>query len=264
MNRIWTGSRRFMGKNRVGLIRFLEKIDKISKPVFTCNICHRPIRYPFNSPRHASDALSKLQIVGGGFRAKQQCPFCFANDRLRFTVEVLKKHTSILSKPCDVLEFAPIAGMKTFLCQNKDCHYTSGDIVPGRAEHVMDITHIDFPDNSFDYVICCHVLEHIEREELAMAEMMRVLKPGGCILLSFPISLTSPHTFTDESVKTDEDRLRVYGQNDHVRLYGLDAGQHLAQYGLDIQAFIAKEDVPELVAPYKLIPDDRNFLCWKR
>lgn len=264
INHYWTGNRAWMGGRRLKLIRMPERADHGSKPLFECNICRRPIRYPFNSPRHVSDVFEAERVIGGGFRPKQQCPFCLANDRLRFTIEVLRAYTTVIQKPCDVLEIAPIEGMRLWLSQNAQCRYVSGDIVPGRAQRVLDVTDIDFPDESFDFIVCCHVLEHIEREERAVSEMRRVLKPGGCLLLSFPVAQTRRETFEDASVTDAKDRLRLFGQEDHVRLYGMDAERRLAAYGLDVREIRADRDLPSLVAKYALIREDVNYLCWKR
>lgn len=254
-------NRRWMSRKYIPLVRLLERADFVSKPVFECNVCNRPIRHPFDSPAHKSDVFEKMRVVGGGFRKKEQCPFCLSNDRLRFTIEVLSRYTDILSRPCKVLEFAPIQGLEMYLKARGNCEYISGDIVSGRAMRVLDITNIDFPDATFDYVICNHVLEHIDNEEKAVREMMRVTKPGGCLLISMPVALSLEQTLESEYIDTPEKRLLLYGQGDHVRLYGRDVKKRLEQYGLDVTEIIAKDDTPDAVERYGLIPEDRNYLC---
>lgn len=253
--------RRWMSPKTIRLVCMLNKVDFLSKVRFTCNVCNRPIRHAFDSPSHNANVLEEKRIAGGGYRKNEQCPFCLANDRLRFTVEVLRKHTDVLTKPCKVLEFAPIKGMELFLKANARCEYVSGDIVPKRAQLVLDITNIALPDATFDYIVCCHVLEHIPDERAALAELTRVLKPNGVLLLSVPISLALPETFEDPSNDTPDKRLAAYGQDDHVRLYGRDFADRLRGYGLTVTQIVAQEDMPEAVARYGLIPTDHNFLC---
>lgn len=255
MKRIW------MGRRRRKVLQWIERLDKLSKPVFECNACGRLIRHPIDGPTHESDVFERLRIVGGGFRLKEQCPFCLANDRLRFVIEVLRGHTDILTRPCKVLEFAPIKGLEQYLRAHGQCEYLSGDIVPGRGMRVLDITQIDLPDASFDFIICNHVLEHIPDEARAVMEMRRVLRPGGCMLLSMPVSLALEETLETPDADTPEKRLARYGQDDHVRLYGLDVKRRLERYGLSVAEIIAKDDMPEAVARYGLIPEDRNYLC---
>lgn len=49
-----------------------------------------------------------------------------------------------------------------------------------------DATRLPFPDNTFDHVIAAEVLEHIPDDEAALAELARVLKPGGTIAVTVP------------------------------------------------------------------------------
>ena len=49
-----------------------------------------------------------------------------------------------------------------------------------------DITRLPFADNRFDLVICSEVMEHIPEERSAVAEIVRVLKPGGMLVVSVP------------------------------------------------------------------------------
>ncbi len=49
-----------------------------------------------------------------------------------------------------------------------------------------DVTKLPFADGSFDVVICSEVLEHIEDNRTAVAELVRVLKPGGDLVVTVP------------------------------------------------------------------------------
>jgi ubiquinone/menaquinone biosynthesis C-methylase UbiE len=51
---------------------------------------------------------------------------------------------------------------------------------------VMNAEKLDYPDETFDKIYSFHAIEHIPRLDRAFAEMARVLKPGGRILLVYP------------------------------------------------------------------------------
>jgi ubiquinone/menaquinone biosynthesis C-methylase UbiE len=84
----------------------------------------------------------------------------------------------------------------------------------------MDITDIQYPDNTFDVIYCSHVLEHVPDDRKAMREFARVLKPEGWAV--FMVSLSEEHTIEDPSITSPAERERLFGQHDHVRRYGPD------------------------------------------
>ncbi len=64
---------------------------------------------------------------------------------------------------------------------------------------VLDVTHgLPFPDESFETLFCCSVLEHVPEPWDALSEMYRVLIPGGIAIVSFPFLLhlhDEPHDY---------------------------------------------------------------------
>lgn len=256
MRRIW------MARPLRPLARCMERLDAWGKPAFYCNVCGRDIRHPLDGPAHHSGAFARHQVIGGGFRPREQCPLCLASDRARFVAEALRVYTDALCRPCRVLDIAPMPCTEGFLRgHNARCAYTSGDIVPGRAQLTLDITRMALPDAAFDYVICCHVLEHVPDEGRAVREMTRVTKPGGAVLLSMPVALALESTLEDARYDTPQKRLAAYGQRDHVRLYGRDVAARLQAYGLDVREIVAGRDMPDAARRYGLIPEDRVYLC---
>ncbi len=140
-----------------------------------------------------------------------------------------------------ILHFAPEYHIKKLIMSNINIDYYTGDIVPGRAMHVTDITNlIQFPDKTFDLVICNHVMEHIPDEAKAVDEIKRVLKDNGKWVFSFPICTDIELTYEDKSITSPDDRLREYGQKDHVRLYGRDYKRRFEAYGLKITEYSPK------------------------
>lgn len=230
---------------------------------YHCNICNSNLSkmYPFGIN---DDFFVQNTVIGGGYRDHVICPVCNSADRERMVYYFLEKHTSIFSDKCKVLHFAPERNIEKKLKKCNNCDYMTGDIVPGRADCVVDITNIQFADGTFDYIICNHVMEHITNEELAFSELKRVLKPAGKLILSVPVCISNPETSEDLTITSSELRLKHFGQEDHVRLYGLDTKIRLEKYGLKIDEYIFDErEGVELCEKYGLIKGDRLYYCGK-
>ena len=118
--------------------------------------------------------------------------------------------------------------------------YLSIDLDGKKAMMAMDLTAMTFDDNSFDAIVCNHVLEHIPDDKKAMKELFRVLKPGGWASLQVPIK--GDITQEDLSITEPKERLRLYGQEDHVRYYGRDFIGRLKEAGFDVRS-ISKTDL---------------------
>ena len=124
----------------------------------------------------------------------------------------------------------------------------------------MDITALPFPDGQFDWVICNHVLEHIEEDQKAMSELYRVLKPGGCALLQVPISRKLEITYEDFNIQSPEEREKHFGQNDHVRVYGNDYPKRLKSAGFEVEEIIPTPSQKK----FGLNPKEVVFICNKK
>jgi SAM-dependent methyltransferase len=57
-----------------------------------------------------------------------------------------------------------------------------------------DALRLPFPDGTFDKIICAEVIEHVADERLGIAELGRILKPGGKIAFTVP-TLFTEHTY---------------------------------------------------------------------
>lgn len=227
-----------------------------------CNICGRHSFF-FMPYGIRSEVFKELDIIGGGRRKECDCPFCHSHDRFRWCYCLLKEHTNILSDSCTVLHIAPETQIALNVSKNSNCQYYTGDITPGRAEYVVDVTDMKFKDEFFDYIIINHVLEHIPDEKKAMMELKRCLKREGMLILSFPIC-RNRETLEDPTVVTEADRLRYYGQVDHCRIYGMDCADHLKQYGFDITSYMVRDCLDqEQARRLSLIPDDTVYFCRK-
>lgn len=110
--------------------------------------------------------------------------------------------------------------------------YVSMDKSSERATHQMDITDIRFGSQTFDFLYCSHVLEHVEDDLIAMREMFRVLKYGAFAIINVPIKGTK--TYEDKRIIGQEERLKAFGQPDHVRIYGEDYIDRLQSVGFKV------------------------------
>lgn len=200
-------------------------------------------------------------IIGGGRRENAICPYCGCLDRERWGIYVLSNFTDIFQAKCRVLHFAPEKGIARRIKSNTKCDYYSCDISSGRAMHMIDVTRIPFEKNIFDYIIINHVLEHISEEGKALSELMRVLKPEGAMIISFPVC-TEQITIEDKKINTEQARLEHYGQKDHVRLYGYDYKERLKNYGIEVNVFTPSEVCSsEEILKYGFIKEDVLLVC---
>ena len=179
----------------------------------------------------------KKKIVGGGYRANALCPVCGSFDRERLVYLYLLNKTDIFEKPKKLLHVAPEVRLADILRSKVNIDYLTADISSKNVMVEMDITDIRFPNNSFDAIICNHVLEHIIDDGKAMSELYRTLKPGGWAILQVPLSLTLKNTYEDFSITTITGREEAFGQGDHVRIYAEDYQGRLAQAGFKVNVF---------------------------
>ncbi|WP_205015453.1 methyltransferase domain-containing protein [Mycolicibacterium hodleri] len=135
---------------------------------------------------------------------------------------------------CDkqVLHVAPEPQFQKLLRKRIGAGYLTADLYDPAAMVTMDVTDIQFPDDSFDVVYCSHVLEHVDDDRQAMREFFRVLKPAGWAILAVPISADA--TIEDASITDPAERLRLFGQVDHVRRYGPDYVDRLRSVGYHV------------------------------
>ena len=169
----------------------------------------------------------------------------------------LQRYTEFFSREMDVLHIAP---EQCFIGPFIACHgerYITADLESPWAKVKMDIHHMPFAGNTFDAVLCNHVLEHVQDDIQAMREIKRVLKPGGWAILQIPFFHPVPEqTFSDDSITDARARERLFGQADHVRRYGKDYAERIEAAGLT-----ADEDrfaytlTPEECKKHGLVPE---------
>lgn len=130
------------------------------------------------------------------------------------------------------------------------------------VEQQVDITQIPFADNSYDAILCIHVLEHIEDDRKAINELFRVLKPGGWALISVPLNLNQP-TFEDPAIVDPQERKEFFGEEQHVRVYGNDFADRLRAAGFTVEPDFAADLSLTTRQKFGLLDDENVFLCQK-
>jgi predicted SAM-dependent methyltransferase len=178
---------------------------------------------------------------GGGAiaRSNARCPVCKALERHRFVWLFFQQHTDLfVSTPKRMLHFAPEKSLMPQLKKLTHLDYITADLYK-KAMVKVDITDIQYPEESFDIVYCSHVLEHIDRDRKAIQELYRVLKFQGWAILMVPIS--GEKTFEDLSITDPAERKRLFGQHNHVRQYGKDFKERLEEAGFDVKAIYSRE-----------------------
>ena len=218
---------------------------------YGCPICDRSFRkfFPYREG---------LEVKENVF-----CPYCGSAERHRLEFLFFSQYTNIFSRKNKVLHFAPEPIFTEYFCKNHSIEYISGYIEKGRAMCVMDITDIQFEDGRFDYIICNHVLEHVLDEKKALSEIKRVLKPRGKAIITVPISYTSETTL-ERPTSSDQERLELYGQHDHVRLYGADFPDRLRNFGFEVETFSAGIEISsEMVEQYRLNKGETVYIAIK-
>ena len=171
-----------------------------------------------------------------------------------FTATVKKK----------VLHFAPEQAFYKLFRNQKNIDYTTTDLFSPLADVKADICNLPFPDNSYDLILCNHVLEHIPDDTKAMQELFRVLKPGGMGIFQIPQDLSRTTTFSDDTITDQKERAQIFGQYDHVRIYGKDYFNKLRSIGFTvIEENYTEKISPDQVYKYCLAKGEIIPVCFK-
>ena len=193
-------------------------------------------------------------------------PGTFSLERHRLFWVYLKNETDFFSATKKkVLHFAPEQAFFNQFKKIKKINYTTTDLVSPLADVKADICNLPFKDNEFDYIFCNHVLEHIPDDNKAMSELFRVLAPNGIGIFQIPQDLSREFTFEDDSVTDPKERAIIFGQYDHVRVYGRDYFDKLREIGFNVAAIdytkkLTKKEIDKYrLAQGELIPVCRKF-----
>lgn len=241
-----------------------EKINKFGNPQnCRCTFCGK-IFHRYKVHGYESELAYHHDLTCMGYR-RARCPYCDCKDKERWLWYVLENYTLVSSMNGRVMHFAPESPIKERINKNKIIEYISGDLQAGVADLIVDMTNMQFEDSFFDLIIASMVMEHIPEEKKALQELYRTCKPGGKIVLTVPQCTDIENTIEDLSVTDPDMRNRLYGQEDHVRLYGLDYPERfkkLAFQNCNIQ-FIRPMDIllKEQIESMGIQEDYGVFIC---
>lgn len=181
-------------------------------------------------------------------------PGTLSLERHRLFWLYLKNETSFFSENLKVLHFAPEQAFLKRFRKLKNINYITTDLNSPIADVKADICNLPFQDNEFDFIICNHVLEHIPDDTKAMEELYRVLAPNGTAIVQVPYESNRNKTFEDNTILDPRERAKIFGQYDHVRVYGMDYFEKLASIGftvaaVDYTATLSEEEIDKYRLP---------------
>lgn len=215
-------------KNRLRtIIKFLKSLPYFGFRRY-CPVCRKySNRFLVNGIIPRNDAL---------------CYYCQSLERHRFVWIFIKNRTDLFNgKKKIMLHIAPEKSLEKKFKDKLGFSYLTADLFNDSVMEKMDITDINYQEEYFDVIYCSHVLEHVEDDIKALGELHRVLNTKGWAIILVPV--TSDKTFEDPSIVSPEDRLRVFGQEDHVRRYGPDFSDRLCDAGFNVEVFSVKDVV---------------------
>ena len=178
------------------------------------------------------------------------CPSCGSHPRHRTLSLFVPKWIDINSH--EILHFAPERYLQTtFSRAMEGDNRVTTDITLAGVDCLSNINYLPFGNNSFEYLICIHVLEHIEDDLSAMRELCRVLKDDGVAVICIP--------------ETDEEETVEFGFEDpkkshHWRDYGKDVKQRLTDAGFEVNT-VTPESLSADCVRYGLSRSERFHLC---
>lgn len=221
---------------------FKLALNSIPRPILIrCSYLVRPfLKIYLKGNRYTDpiDGSSFRKFLAYGYENQREnvlSPSTLSLERHRLLWLYLKNETDFFSRKQKVLHFAPEQAFYKRFRNLSNLNYTTTDLNSPLADVKADICNLPFGNNSFDFVLCNHVLEHISDDTKAMQEIYRILNPGGTAILQIPQDLNRAVTFQDDSITDPKERAKIFGQYDHVRIYGRDYFDKLRAIGFKVE-----------------------------
>ena len=220
----------------------------------------------FTDPIDGKSFRKFLPYGYGKQRENALSPSTLSLERHRLLWLFLKEDTDFFTsiKKKKVLHIAPEQCFLDRFKKQKNIDYITSDLESPIADVKADICNLPFENNSFDIVFCNHVLEHIPDDTKAMQELYRVLKTGGMGIFQIPQDLSRETTFEDDSITDSKERAKIFGQYDHVRVYGRDYFDKLRSIGFQVDEIDYTQKIAlELLERYALMKGEILPVCYK-
>lgn len=202
-----------------------------------CAACGQKLHFflPFFGGVQSVPPVSTVLDMVGSDLGRYACPKCESNDRERHLILYCQRTMVAQFIPkSNILHFAPEKRFSSYIAGLAPACHVKADLYPSAPDvQRVDMLNMEFPDHSFDLVIANHVLEHVVEDARALSEIRRVLRPGGLAILQTPYSAMLTTTFEDSGIQSQSARKFVYGQEDHVRLFGSDIFKRFASAGFN-------------------------------
>jgi SAM-dependent methyltransferase len=210
----------------------------------------------FTDPIDGSSYRKFLPYGYQNIRPNALCPGTLSLERHRLLWLYLQFKTTFLTDTLKVLHIAPEQVFYKKFKSFTNWDYTTTDLYSPLADIKADICALPFEDETFDLILCNHVLEHIPDDHKAMSELYRVLKKGGTLIAQVPLEEGRLKSFEDDSITDKKKRTEIFGQYDHVRLYGMDYYQRLESIGFQTEAVdflkeLSEEEIVRYALPKK-------------
>jgi len=218
----------------------------------------------FHDPINNKSYRKFLPYGYNNIRDNALSPGSLSLERHRLLWLYLQNETQIFKKKFKVLHVAPEQAFYKKFIKLNNLDYVTFDMNSPIAKIKGDICNLPFSENQFDFVLCNHVLEHVNDDIAAMLELFRVLKKNGVAILQVPIDLTKNKTYEDSTITDKKERMKAFGQYDHVRIYGKDYFERLEKSGFKVEKnFYSKNFSDEEIYKYGINKNEIIPICRK-
>lgn len=212
------------------------------------------------SPYHVKDGIIPNKVI-----TNTLCPWCGSHIHHRLMWFILPSILAKLEKTNNysrrILHFAPERFSIPRLSSLRSVRYIQTDYMRNDVDVVLDMCQLGLVSCSIDLIIASHVLEHVPNDDMAIQELYRILKPGGVAVLLVP--LLADQSIELPNICTEFDRIKYYGQHDHLRAYGLDLQHKISNHGFEVRIVYAEEYKEFGTDNYLLPIQGRLFLATK-
>ena len=221
----------------------------------------------FTDPIDGKSFRKFLPYGYGKQRENALSPSTLSLERHRLMWLFLRDETPFFTstEKLKTLHIAPEQCFLDIFRKQKNLEYITSDLESPIADVKADICDLPFKDNEFDVVFCNHVLEHIPNDAKAMRELFRVMKKGGFGIFQIPQDLSREVTFEDDSITDKKERAKIFGQYDHVRVYGRDYFNKLRSFGFKVdEVDYTKKIALKEIERFYLMKGEILPVCYKR